>query len=121
MNLYELVNQIRQTGFETHVYFKNGFLEKVYENALVNRLRRMGLKIYQQYPIKVIDEDGSVVGEYIADIVVNDEIIVEIKAVKFIAEIHTAQVLAYLKATKYRHGILMNFGNTKFQIRKYIL
>ena len=117
----EVIDTIRQTGFETHVYFKNGFLEKIYENALVNRLGKKGLKVYQQFPIRVYDEDGYMVGEYIADIVVNDTIIVEVKAVKLLSEIHTAQVLAYLKASSYKHGVLMNFGSPKFQIRKYIL
>lgn len=121
MELLKQVDIIRQTGFGIHVFFKNGFLERVYENSLANRLRRQGFDILQQYPISVQDEDGTVVGEYIADIVVCREIIIEIKAVKCLTEIHTAQVLAYLKATGLRHGILMNFGNPEFQIRKYIL
>ena len=121
MELIKLIEIVRQTGFETHVYFKSGFLEKVYENALSNRLRNKGLNVIQQYPLKVIDEDGSVVGEYIADLLVEKTIIIEIKALKDLNDIHTAQVLAYLKASKIKHGILMNFGGPRFQIRKFVL
>lgn len=121
MEVGGLIEVVRQTGFETHVYFKSGFLEKVYENALANRLRIKGLNVIQQYPLQVVDEDGSVVGEYIADLLVEKIIIVEIKALKDLHDIHTAQVLAYLKASKIKHGILMNFGGPRFQIRKFIL
>ena len=117
----ELVDLVRQTGFEVHVYFKSGFLEKVYENALLNRLRQKGIKASQQVPLKVYDEDGSVVGEYVADILVENVLIVELKAAKDLSQSHMAQMLAYLKASKMKHGLLMNFGSEKFQIRKLIL
>ncbi len=121
MNIQELTDTVRQTGFEAHVYFKNGFLEKVYENALVNRLRKKNLEVIQQHPLNVYDEDGTVVGEYVADLFVEGELIVELKAVRSLDDNHTAQVLAYLKASKLRHGILMNFGASKFQVKKFIL
>lgn len=116
----QLADTIRETAFETHKYFKNGFLEKVYENSLRNRLRKQGLKIDQQLPISVLDEDGSIVGEYYADLIVEDLILIELKAAKALVDEHTAQTLAYLRATKYNHGILINFGSAKLQIRKFI-
>lgn len=117
----EIIDTIRQTGFETHVYFKNGYLEKVYENSLANRLRKKGLKVLQQHPLNVIDEDGSVVGEYFADLWVENSIIVELKASKCLDENHHAQILSYLKTSNLRHGMLMNFGAPKFQVKKFIL
>lgn len=121
MEVDQLVDIVRQTGFEVHVYFKNGFLEKVYENALVNRLKKKHIEVVQQYPLKVYDEDGVSVGDYIADLFIENQLIVEIKAVKSLDDNHSAQVLAYLKASKQKHGILMNFGSSKYQIKKFIL
>ena len=116
----KLADVVRETAFLTHRYFKNGFLEKVYENSLRNRLRKLGLKVEQQVPIPVVDEDGSTVGDYIADLLVEDLMLIELKAVKRIKDEHIAQVLAYLRATKMCHGLLINFGSQKLQIRKFI-
>lgn len=121
MNTQELIDTIRQTGYETHVYFKNGYLEKVYENSLANRLRKKGLKVLQQHPLNVMDEDGSIVGEYFADLFVEGELIVELKAVKQLNDNHSAQVLSYLKTAQIKHGLLLNFGAPKYQVKKYIL
>ncbi len=121
MNTQELIDTIRQTGFETHVYFKNGYLEKVYENSLANRLKKKGLHVLQQHPLNVIDEDGSIVGEYFADLFVEQKVIVELKAVKQLNENHSAQVLSYLKTSELKHGMLMNFGAPKYQVQKFIL
>ena len=121
MNIQQLVDTIHQTGFEAHVYFKNGHLEKVYENSLANRLRKKGLKVVQQHQLNVIDEDGSIVGEYYADLWIEEAIIVELKAVKRIDENHHAQVLSYLKTSNVKHGILMNFGAPIFEVKKFIL
>jgi GxxExxY protein len=119
-DINKLADTIRETAFAAHTYFKNGFLEKVYENSLRNRLRKHGLKVDQQIAIPVLDEDGSVVGDYVADLMVEDMILVELKAVKAINDEHFAQVLAYLRATNIRHGMLINVGSTKLQIRKFI-
>lgn len=116
-----LADTIREMSFAAHTYFKNGFLEKVYESSLRNRLKKFGLKVDQQIPIPVIDEDGSVVGDYVADLIVENAIIIELKAVKSLIDEHIAQVLAYLRATEVRHGMLINFGSQKLQIRKFIL
>ena len=79
------------------------------------------MDIKQQHPIKVHDEDGTLLGDFYADLFVENKLIVEIKACKAIAPEHTAQLLGYLRATEIEHGLLINFGAPKFQIRKYIL
>ena len=115
-----LADNVREMAYLTHRYFKNGFLEKVYENSLRNRLSKLGLKVDQQVSIPVVDEDGSTVGDYMADLIVEDTLLVELKAVKTITNEHIAQVLAYLRATDMCHGLLINFGSQKLQIRKFI-
>ena len=96
-------------------------MEKVYENALAHRLQKAGLDAKQQHPLKVYDEDGTEIGGYFADLLVDNRIIVELKAAKTIADEHIAQMLGYLKASRIEHGLLVNFGSYRFQIRKYIL
>ena len=86
-----------------------GFLEKIYENAMMIDLKKEGLKAVSQAPIKVL-YDGHTLGEYFADILVEDEVIVEIKATKRLALEHEAQLLNYLKATDIEVGLLLNFG-----------
>jgi GxxExxY protein len=86
-----------------------GFLEKVYENALMMELGKRGIKAQAQYPIAVYYDDKPV-GEYFADILVEDVVIVEIKAARSILPEHEAQLLNYLKATKIEVGLLLNFG-----------
>jgi GxxExxY protein len=120
--LYEDVTEkIRQAAFEVHNYFGNGFLEKVYENALAYNIRRYDIICEQQVPVKVYFEDHVTVGEYFADIVVDNKIIVELKAMETLDKIHYAQVKHYLKATKYRLGLLINFGTPKLQFKRIIL
>ena len=97
-----------------------GFLEKVYENALTHELRKAGLRVTQQQPIQVW-YDGMLVGEYFADLLVEDRIIVEIKAIKALEEAHWAQCLNYLKATGLRLCLLINFGNPRIQIKRIAL
>ena len=86
-----------------------GFLESVYEKALMIELKKHGLNAQAQYPI-VVYYDGQQVGEYFADIIVDELVILEIKAVKMLATEHEAQLLNYLKATPYEVGLLLNFG-----------
>jgi GxxExxY protein len=117
----ELCDLIRETAFAIHVYHGHGHLEKVYENALFHRLAKAGLSVRQQQPIQVFDEDGTVIGDYFADLLVDDRLVVEIKAAKNLAEEHTAQILGYLKSSRKEHGLLINFGSYKFQIKKYAM
>ena len=96
-----------------------GFLEKVYENSLAHELRRAALSAVQQTPIDVWYDD-VVVGQYFADILVNDEVLVELKVVKALEDIHFAQCLNYLKATGKRVCLLVNFGQAKVEIRRVV-
>jgi len=115
-----LCDQIRQTAYDIHVYHAHGHLEKVYENALAHRLRKAGLDVKQQHPIQVFDEDGTLIGDYLADLLVAGEVVVELKAVKALAPEHEAQTLGYLKSARLRHGLLIDFGSYKFEIRKFV-
>ena len=96
-----------------------GFLEKVYENALAHELKKYGMKVSRQQPINVY-YDGILVGEYFADLVVENEIIVELKSVKNLSDTHLAQCLNYLKATERRLGLLINFGSNRVQIKRVV-
>jgi GxxExxY protein len=117
----ELCNVVRQTAYDIHVYLGNGHLEKVYENALAHRLRKVGLDVKQQHPLKVYDEDGTEIGDYFADLFVDNRLIVELKAAKSFADEHVAQILGYLKASRIEHGLLINFGSYRFEIKKFAL
>ena len=116
-----LTDTIRQTAYELHRYLRHGHLEKIYENGLRNRLRKQGLQVDQQIPLKVYDEDGSLLGDFISDLTVENKIIIELKACKTLAPEHTAQILGYLRASRTQHGMLINFGSSKLEISKYIL
>ena len=98
----------------------SGFLEKVYENALAHELRKAGLNVVQQHGIQV-HYDGVKVGDYVADLLVNEQILIELKACKDLDDIHLAQCLNYLKATGLKVCLLMNFGRPKIQIRRLML
>jgi GxxExxY protein len=97
----------------------SGFLEKVYENALALELRKNGLKVKQQHGIQV-RYDGVVVGEFAADLLVEDKVIIELKATKALDDIHMAQGLNYLKATDLSVCLLVNFGKPKAEIRRIV-
>ena len=97
----------------------SGFLEKVYENALLLELRDSGLKAERQVPLKVLYK-GKSVGEYFADILVEDEVIVELKTVDRLRKIHEAQLINYLKATGLKVGLLVNFYGEKADIKRLV-
>lgn len=121
MTINELCDVVRETAYAIHVYHGHGHLEKVYENALAHRLRTAGLDVKQQHPIQVLDEDGTPLGDYYADLLVEDQLIVELKAAKAMADEHVAQLLGYLKSTRIEHGLLINFGSYRFAIKKYVM
>jgi GxxExxY protein len=121
MEINSLCDIVRQTSFDIHCFHRHGHLEKVYENALAHRLKKGGLDVKQQHPLTVLDEDGTVLGDYYADLLVQDRLIVELKAVKALADEHVAQILGYLRSSRIEHGLLLNFGAQKLQVRKYIL
>lgn len=119
--IFELTDVVRETGYAIHCYHGPGHLEKVYENALVHRLRKRGMMVEQQKPLTVYDEDGTVVGEYVADILIEGQLIVEVKAAKAIIDDHIAQTLGYLRSARLEHGVIVNFGASKFQVRKLVM
>ena len=120
-DIFELCDRIRQTSFDLHSYLRHGHLEKVYENGLAHRLRKAGLRVEQQYALRVFDEDGESLGDFLADLFVEECLIVELKACKTLAAEHVAQLLGYLRASHIEHGLLINFGGPKLQIKKYAL
>ena len=120
-DIMTLCDRVRETAYAIHLYHGHGHLEKVYENALAHRLRKAGFTVEQQRPLTVYDEDGTVIGEYFADLVVDGRLIIELKACKAIADEHVAQLLGYLRSAKLEHGLLINFGSYRFQIKKYAL
>ncbi|HBF34308.1 TPA: GxxExxY protein [Candidatus Sumerlaeota bacterium] len=121
MDIQVLCDHVRQIAYDIHVYHGHGHLEKVYENALLHRLQKAGFNACQQYPIQVYDEDGTPLGDYLADLLVENCLVVELKAAKTIANEHVAQVLGYMKSSRMEHGMLINFGSYQFQVRKFIL
>jgi len=97
-----------------------GFLEKVYENALAHELSKQGIEVGQRQEIRVI-YDNVEVGKYEADLVVQGKIIVELKAVRDLNEIHRAQCMNYLRATGFRLCLLINFGNPRVEVKRIVL
>ena len=114
-----LCDQVREPSYAIHQYHGNGYLEKVYENALVHRLRQAGLDVKQQHRLVIYDEDGTEIDEYYADLFIENELIVELKACKTTTDEHISQLLHYLKGAQKEHGLLINFGSYKFQIQKF--
>jgi len=116
----ELCDRVRETAFALHSYLRHGHLEKVYENGLAHRLQKAGLNVEQQKPLQVADEDGTVLGSFFADLVVEECLMIELKACNALANEHIAQVLGYLRASNLRHALLINFGAPNFEIKKLV-
>jgi len=119
MDINDVTYAINGAVFEVNRVLGPGFLEKVYENALLIELRSRGLKAEAQVPIKVLYKE-DVVGEYIADILVEQSVIVELKTVESLEKIHEAQLLNYLRATGIRLGLLVNFRHPKAEIKRLV-
>lgn len=120
MNTYkhsDLTRVIISAFYKVYNRLGYGFLEKVYENALVIELRMQGFDVKQQFPITVFYR-GQIVGEYYADLIVEEKVIIELKAVAALIDRHEAQLLNYLKATPYEVGLLLNFGPDPDRKRK---
>lgn len=115
----ELTEKIISCAYRVSNTLGCGFLEKVYENALAHELRSHGFSVSQQHPIHV-KYDGVIVGDYIADLLVSERVIIEIKAVSELNQVHAAQTLNYLKATGIQVALLINFGNPKVEVRRYV-
>jgi GxxExxY protein len=112
----QLTERIIGVFYEVYNRLGYGFLEKVYENSMLIEFEKEKIPVIVQAPIKVFYE-GKIVGEYFADLLVDDEVIVEIKATRVLAPEHEAQLLNYLKATDKEVGLLLNFG-PKPEIRR---
>jgi len=97
----------------------SGFLEKVYENALAHEMRKTGLSVQQQVGVSVT-YDGMVVGEYIADLLVERNVLIELKAVKALDNVHLAQCMNYLKATGLEVCLLINFGTPRIEVKRIL-
>ena len=120
MNIDDITYQIRGAVFEVNRVLGHGFLEKVYEKALMIELSRRGLSVENQVRLKVIYKE-EIVGEYFADLLVEGSVIVEIKAVTHLLKEHQAQLLSYLKATGIQVGLLVNFTSNKAEIKRIVL
>ncbi len=120
MDINEITYQIRGAVFEVNKVLGAGFLEKVYEKALLTEFHMRGLKAEAQAPITV-KYKGQVVGEYFADIVVEGQVILELKAIEQMQKIHEAQLLNYLKATGFKIGLLINFRYPKAEIKRFVV
>lgn len=115
----EITNKIIRCAIEVHKILGPGFLETIYEKALVHELRHEGLKVEEQVSVPIVYKETTI-GEHRLDLLVADEVIVENKAVEEFNDIHMAQVLSYLKATGKRIGLLINFAKTKIDVKRII-
>ena len=120
-HINQLCDIVRETSFAIHRYHRNGHVEKIYENALANRLRKLGLEVRQQHPLTVYDEDGTLLGEFFADLFIENRLIVELKAVRAVADEHVSQLLGYLKSGRIETGLLINFGASVLSVKKYLM
>jgi len=115
----DLTEKIIGCAYKVYNELGAGFIEKVYENALMIELKNEGLAAQQQYPVKVYYQE-ILIGDYVADIVVEDKVIVELKAVSHLTKAHEVQLVNYLKATKLEVGLLINFGD-EISIKRKVL
>ncbi|WP_052572088.1 GxxExxY protein [Geothrix fermentans] len=116
-DLDAITERIRGCAFKVSAGLGPGFLEKLYENALVIELERAGLRVARQHPLAVW-YDGIQIGQFAADLLVEDQILVELKAVRALEDLHLAQALNYLRASLLPACLLLNFGTPKLEIRR---
>jgi len=119
MNVNEVTEKIIGSAYTVSKNLGFGFLEKVYENAMILELKDKGLKVENQKSLKVFYRN-QVIGDYYADLYVENSIIVELKSTKAIEESHKAQLLNYLKASNKRYGLLLNFGKDRLEIKRIV-
>jgi len=115
----DLTERIIGCAYKVFYTLGAGFLEKIYENALVIELKKQGLKVQQQQPVNVYYED-KIIGEYFADLVIEEKVIIELKAVSELSRPHEVQLVNYLKATGIKVGLLINFGD-ELKIKRKIM
>ena len=119
IDVNDITYKINGAAYEVHNTLGSGFLEKVYEAALAHEMGLKGLQVKRQVPLKV-EYKGVIVGDYIADLLVESRVLIELKAVETLQGLHEAQVLNYLKATGLEVGLLMNFKKERLEIRRFI-
>ena len=115
----ELTGKIIECAYKVHNHLGFGFLESVYQNALLIELKKAGLNAKKEVPVKVFYEEKNV-GDYIADIIVEETVILELKSVKELHPAHEAQLTNYLKATGIEVGLLINFGRERVDIKRKV-
>ncbi len=120
MDINDITYATNGAVFEVNRILGSGFLEKVYENALLIELKTRGLKAESQVPVKVFYKEKTV-GEYIVDILVEKKVIVELKTVEKFDKVHEAQLLNYSKASGIQIGLLVNFKHPKAEIKRMVL
>jgi GxxExxY protein len=118
-NLSKITEKVIGCAYTVSNTLGAGFLEKVYQNALTHELIKSGLQVRQQHPIKV-HYDGIEVGEYFADLLVEEQVILELKALKLLDDAHSARALNYLRATGLPVCLLINFGRPRIEIKRLI-
>jgi len=120
-NILALCDVVRETSYAIYNYLRSGHREQIYENALAHRLSKLGITVEQQSELRVYDEDGTLLGHLRADLLIENKLICEIKGVRGLVDEHTAQLLGYLRASRIEHGLLVNFGGPRLEIRKFIV
>ncbi len=118
-SLDEVTQKIIGCAFAVSNGLGTGFLEKVYENALAHEMRKEELLVRQQFRIPVM-YDGIVVGDFVADLLVNESVLIELKVVETLVAVHHAQCINYLKATRLPICLLLNFGQSRIQIKRFV-
>ena len=119
MKHQDLTAKIIESAYKVHNKLGFGFLESVYQNALLIELEKAGLKAKKEAPVKVFYEE-RIVGDYIADIIVEDKVILELKSIKDLHPAHEAQLTNYLKATGVEVGLLINFGSDRVDVKRKV-
>jgi GxxExxY protein len=120
-NIFALCDVIRETSYAISKYLRSGHREQIYENALAHRLSKLGIIVEQQQELRVYDEDGTLLGHLRADLLIENKLICEIKGVRELVDEHVTQLLGYLRASRIEHGLLINFGGPRLEIRKFIV
>lgn len=120
-SIFALCDVIRETSYAIYNYHRSGHREQIYENALAHRLGKLGITVEQQQELRVYDEDGTLLGNLRTDLFIENKLICEIKGVSKLVDEHVAQLLGYLRASRIQHGLLINFGGPRLEIRKFIV
>ncbi|MEM7792371.1 MAG: GxxExxY protein [Verrucomicrobiota bacterium] len=116
-----LCDMVRECSFALHNHLRHGHLEKVYENGLVHRLRKLDLSDGQQITVPVYDDGGTILGDLHADLLVSEDRIVELKGAFAICGDYLGQLIGYFRSSRKRDGLLINFGNPRLYIQRYAL